>query len=1141
MSYYLNDLYTTSGSAKLYGCWTDPVTKFHPGLFYNFEQDNLPIHDLDERTHLLWEQLGYPTSSVPGMVLLVSGDAPESVVGCNKNIFTSLEDCLNALPKFINQPTIIEVASFGSLGDLDLTNISMGPSGSLEIINRLLFNDYDIGGGVNGYSYNRVSTGPHASYNTIWKDVSGDASTQLYRFFAFFPGITDGYQPSSLTFGNNVLSGSWPTVDARAASNFVAFYSTPAAVNFEEIMRLSVANLTVPTSVSLTISATASLFEESAGDEVALYDPSCYYQHAGISDEIYRFFSYTAGGAETVIKMTAYGNYVNRIKVFDCNGPLYIRGFYCSGDGSTTETGVEVKNSFVSFDDLAVNRFTQYGISLRSSNVRFMKNLYVNRCYGFDDDGNRKSGLWASVNAKSFDAPKDDSAGIHAVNSEVFFDATLEHSSQFATFRPGASFTRLISRNSTGMRLVNSVVRGGEARFVSSISNVSSVTHLDILNFEGNANHALELENTRFEFEGRLEVFGNTRGLKAVNSTIALEEFSFDHNFLYGLYLDNTDFEYNLKGVSGTDRFDFGDLSIVPSQTYPKRYAYRFRKNGQHVIARNSSFKGGKFTGDQARYYGRLIFDDAHGASDETENHLLPSFKADSSLVELIHSTFVREGITDRVANGAHILAQNGSEVKLLGTVSSITSFLGGSGTPTYAEMRRYAAITAEDNSTIIFRGPTVIYDGAVNVLAERNSNIIFEPHKKQNGQLDIEGFNLTNPLSHTMVELKAYKACLVANHGSNIIFQDLGDYRTIWGEINASSNNYETSSSDYNFSPYVSAGFMQFYPNPNDSQDYANIASQVLATRGTNCRMDNTGSRYYWAVNPFGSDPYDLSAVTQGGVCLRALNGSHVRVRNTHFPCGWWNASSVFYDTSATDDYCSRLFIWNFSNDSSLHANFVSVSGMFPSDAGYHGPSAVWFSGAGLAAYGAPTGTPDTSTLSVLDMFGQGLTNAWPLPNGTMAFYGQSSFENQGPFRLYMGVDSLASQLYHSGGNPGAIMQIMAQGYNPSGNLISADGLSGTYGKVIRLKSDGSLAPSGFYYSNEFVESNPTLIVLDESAANLFANAKNGAVGNSNRPQICMIYSAKTTSTGEAKYNSASTLGNGFKSPNIFDLLEEN
>jgi hypothetical protein len=113
-----NDIYTSSGSTKLYHCWTDKVTKFDSSSFYNWEQDNLPVYDLEERTHLLWEQLGFPASSLPGVALVVSADASNNDITCNKNVFRSLSAAIEAIPQTINFPILIEVASFGNIGNI---------------------------------------------------------------------------------------------------------------------------------------------------------------------------------------------------------------------------------------------------------------------------------------------------------------------------------------------------------------------------------------------------------------------------------------------------------------------------------------------------------------------------------------------------------------------------------------------------------------------------------------------------------------------------------------------------------------------------------------------------------------------------------------------------------------------------------------------------------------------------------------------------------------------------------------------------------------------------------------------------------------------------------------------------------------
>lgn len=1144
-TYLINDLYSTSGSAKLFGCWTDHVTKFHSGSFYNFEQDNLPLYDLDDRTELLWEQLGYPTSAIPGMVLLVSADAPMGEIGCNRNIFPDLSSLTKVLPKYINYPMIIEVANFGELGNLDLTDITMGPSGSLEIINRLTYAP-PVLSGIECSGQNAVTGGPHGDYSTLWNDIQTKSSDSLWKFFT----NTANSAPSSVLLGAPVFAATAPNVDSRISTDpvYKAFYGSRPTGTYTgmEFGRLSVADLDVPSVFNTTgTTVTATVFEEGAGDEVTLYDPSAFSQVGGysFSNELYRDYVANFGlapGADNTLRLVAYGNYLDRIVVSNCNGPIYIRGFFCKGDGSTDKIGVDVKDSTVNFETLAVDHFVDKGIRIKNSTVSFMRDLFVNRCYGLDSSNKRLSKEWL-INSQGYEAPRDDSAGIEAVNSELFFDTTEEHTSNLGsgTFLAGL-YLRVISRNSTGLRLINSTVRGGKPKEVATINSVSGSMYADILSIEGNANYGIEMHNSNFRFDGRLEVYHNTRGIKSIHSELELEEFTIEKNHLYGIKIEDTQVTYNINGISAVDRYDYNSTTLNPQSTFKKQYMYKFDSNGQHIVMTNSNFKPMRYNGGMEKYYGRMIFLDAHGITNDTVGSFLPSVDLDSSLLEVIHGSYFRGGETDKIAKGAHVLAKNNSEYVSLGTASSMGAYLGGTGNPNYAQMKYYVALCAENNSTLRFRGPNVIWDGAVNVYANKNSNIIFEPHKKQNGEFDLSGFTLTDPKNHTMIEMKGYNSCIVVDNNSNLTVEDLGDYHVHWSDDYIADTNYNTSTL-LNFAPYTSAGFFQMYPNPNEVGAYSDFP-QVLEGRGTSCRMTADGDRFYFGgTGPWTSDPYALTGVTQGGMCLRALNNSNVRVRNVHFPCGWWNASSVYYNVSASDEFCSRTFIWNIANNSTLHLDHVSVSGVYPASAGYHGPSAIYFSAAGAANYGAPSSTPDTSSLSVLDFFGCGSgINAWYLPNGTYTQYGQSTFENQGPFRLYVGVDSMANSLVHGGGT-GAIQQIYAQGYNPSGSAFCVADTSATYGKLIKISEvDGTLTASGFYYGNEFVFCDPNSILLDESGSNFFANAKNGAMGSSNRPQICTIYSAKTTRYGESRNAAAGIVGKGFRSCNLFDLLEE-
>jgi hypothetical protein len=218
-------------------------------------------------------------------------------------------------------------------------------------------------------------------------------------------------------------------------------------------------------------------------------------------------------------------------------------------------------------------------------------------------------------------------------------------------------------------------------------------------------------------------------------------------------------------------------------------------------------------------------------------------------------------------------------------------------------------------------------------------------------------------------------------------------------------------------------------------------------------------------------------------------------------------------------------LRIWNICDDSKLDVSYCSVSSLYPSLAGYTGPSAIYLSGAGLPAYGAPSSTPDTSTLSVLDYYGAS---------------GSTQRGNYGPFRLYFSPNSRAKFLTTSASNgydQGAVYQVLAQGYNPSGgcSAVGASAVSSIYADIV--------TPQFYYVSAVLDPSYFNRIRLDESAANTFANAKHNAIQKSGRFKLVTIYRANnSTSPGSQAFDATNRkYGRGFKSAEIFDLRRDN
>jgi hypothetical protein len=227
----------------------------------------------------------------------------------------------------------------------------------------------------------------------------------------------------------------------------------------------------------------------------------------------------------------------------------------------------------------------------------------------------------------------------------------------------------------------------------------------------------------------------------------------------------------------------------------------------------------------------------------------------------------------------------------------------------------------------------------------------------------------------------------------------------------------------------------------------------------------------------------------------------------------------------------CYKTFIWNIADTSQLKASYLSVSGLYPIAAGYIGPNGYWTSGSNVPASGLPTGTPDTSSLSVLDYFGAASSNP----------YGSSSASNYGPFRLYFSVDPATHALSYlaSGQDDTSIIpQLYSQGYLPSGSMRCDPGVSSIYASLKQRNSSNQIFASGFYYGSAMTfQGGHVRVMLDESAANVFANAKHCAVGKSgNNKLVSIYYPYYNTPIGDSYNNNI-----GIKSVNNFDLQRDN
>ncbi|MEY3312442.1 MAG: hypothetical protein RL348_1791, partial [Bacteroidota bacterium] len=376
-----------------------------------------------------------------------------------------------------------------------------------------------------------------------------------------------------------------------------------------------------------------------------------------------------------------------------------------------------------------------------------------------------------------------------------------------------------------------------------------------------------------------------------------------------------------------------------------------------------------------------------------------------------------------------------------------------------------------------------------------------------------------------------------------------------LWRRTSTGSNILDNSSTTWFIDSKVKSssfntnitqfGCLQFYPNPNSLEIYenTNIKSNNLSLYGFGSNIYNFASQvtlnnsvsagYILSSGQFygnHTNSYQFSSTTNGGVCVRALNGSLVNIDNVHFPCGWWDSSAVIYEANGPEGLCCRTFIWNIADESKLNAQLVSVSGLYPFDARYNGPPGTWGN-----ASGAPATTPDTGSVSILDYYGSA---------ATVHRYAETSYKNKGPFRLYFSIDPAINNAdgVDTTGIKGYLPQVYSQGYQFSGNL-NFSGFEGSYYKsLLNPSSTNSAVASGFYYASSILSEPRTInAVLDESASNLFANSKHNTVGKSGLGKKVCIYLPYTAYSGGEFADNSKQRGVGFKSSNVFDLDKDN
>jgi hypothetical protein len=1170
-----SDIYTVNSTAlKLMKCWTDKVTKFDSSSFYNWEQDNMPVYDLEERTHYLWEKMGFPTSSIPGLSLVVSSAATDQAVACNTNIFRTVSAAVNALPEMINFPVLIEVANFGQLGDMILDNIKFGPRGSLEIINRNFarpqaFASATVGlpliARLNSYTKDSAANNLYSYASSLSLNEDATALAALFDASSCFKDA------SCLTLSASVFSS---VSDPRLSNNCNGFVSIPSTTRISSLL---FKNSLLNKGSLIVASKNSSFSQANIGLTFKTYDLNAETADAITTRDVSTIDLARDGTTHLYLKDTDdgilqgyaanglfYGNILNRLVINNCEGPIFIRNFFLDGSGVNATTnliGVEINNcTNVFLENNVVVRYRRAGFRINNSNVTLLRGCVASRNYDFDAGNERVVGAWSTKRLfDTFNSTYDyttasESAGLIANNSFItvsstrLFEDPLYKATVLAKYpsvvTDWASYTNVnyifdFSKNANGIILNNSTLRGGDNHNADSTDHHLYAINLNIY---GNTDSGIKALNSTISFDGRINVYENLFGIKLDSSVFEIDKLTLIFNQKTGLECYNSNINYNKNLIPY--------VSISNGETYPPMM---FSGNGQHIVL-NASRLLPTITSGMDGVYQEIKFQNSIGVEDALMQdtnikQIVPGIElTNGSQAVLVAPLMTRDAdhalatATNATCRGSELAVLNNSRVTLKGTRNGATRVFGPPGRQFH---KTTAGVYAGNNSTVELNGPTVMAQYGINLLAENNSVININPHRSTDeAGLDISSFNLSNRLNHTSVELHSTRSCVVVDNQSTFNARDLGSFALNWDVTGSHYSNRVASGIDYatitKIQPYVSAGSLQFYPNPIPpasataySVSFSGIDNVTTRLGFTNFSLASDNKTLYYFLNR-NTLFNNYSSLTFGGTCVRALNGSLVNVHNVNFPCGWWNASSAYYDNTVgiTDaGLCFKTFIWNLADNSQLKASYTSVSGLFPRASGYVGPQGVWTSGSNVVASGLPSTTPDTSSASILDYFGAADVSANP--------FGKTSAQNWGPFRIYFSINPAVNTLTDLTSNTYKVIpQIYAQGYQPSSSLVcSGTEASALFPSLLQRNTSNQIVASGYYYGNTMTSpAGYTRVLLDESAAETFANAKHASVGKSGNAKLVSIYYPYNSVVLGSSYTDT-----GVKSPNTFDLQRDN
>jgi len=847
------------GGQSFSGYGFPEVYKHDASGFYNWEQDNLPLLDLETRSDVFKQYLGLD-SSLTGVTLTVSADAPKSA--SSTGVYQTVQEALEVVPRRLTIPVLIEICDFGNLGELELKDINAEGEGGLQITCRQYLEEI--------YAQPTFLSGSYEYGPSAWQNQP----TQM---------VASSFQSDLSSASSTGLSISCSAVEPW--NRHTRMFFQKANNSQDEANSLSFSPWPRPEGQEFSSGGTLSainFYGYSETDDITVRqdaDPRA----AGGSLFRQRLPLLTTDRGVTF----AYGAYFRKIKITNCSRVKLQNICVDSASGADFEypnntqflcdTGIEVNNSDILLENVSITRVKKTGLLLDNSKVCTAKNFVVYRIYDRTVNQERTS----------------DGVGVYAVDSNVIFDARETSGTAYNTDAAGVYITS-ISKCGVGIEGINSQIAGGAKS--NSVTNTepknAGGTPLDMTG-DWNTTHltcfanttGIKLHNSTLDYDGRPSVFCNIKGVDALQSNIFLPQFSVDYNQDEGFYLSKSYLGY---GKFSSYFADAGSCSATQGAPRPKP-AYCADYNGINVHAdkgssvspvadcsaiNNLDMWGGGWPGT--------------GYSDSTQlamsNHktdapaILVSDSSDAEMVQLV----VANPATAGGVAGKCARAEKNSSLVIRGTEKGATGLgsygpidsLGG-----LESNWTTAATCADDNSKITFSGPTKISRYGIAVLAQNNSEMNFGPPGTP-GTMNVPDpvrYGLDSSSNHTMVDLHSTRACVVASNKSIVNMESLG------GSALEPASSVDTQALSALSSLYTSAtsgSFVRFSPN--------GFTENAQGTAQLDASFFDTFTRT--ALQGIDDDEHRMAST--GGMCVRAVGSSHVNANLVNFKFGMEGSS---------------------------------------------------------------------------------------------------------------------------------------------------------------------------------------------------------------------------------------------------------